>query len=655
MDVALRQFYAVRPDRADVSLRLTAVRSGQYTLFSSDERRDARVHQSAAALRGLQIYFGLVSFAAATGSATRALVTHVRHNLLYASLLDRTARRAPFSLGEPRDKLPVDRYRLDQVSALGEGAFGCVTRVPLKKAETPTTTAEVALKLQIIDMAGVLRGDEVDRHHKWATDTEAYSLKRATYLRRFLRGNPFSVLMFDAYTAEFTQDVVSALAPVREQCDEVKFPRRVVAPTNKLLHVIEMELVRGGTAQNLPQLLSAEQIQSMCFQLIYSILALNRSFQMRHNDIKPENVLFQDARGSEGVTFLRFHVNFGGENKLLMPLGADSDPYLFKLSDLGGSTSDEFTSVRLHGKALASGRQYRTGTIEWQPPETWLYYDFDPVVRAQNGQQEKSVPEAEAQYMPPRDLGSDVWAVGLMVLMQALNGWDVGALNMLRGTWKEFEAAGEEVYSNLPPVGILFDERAIKKEGTNLLTYAKRLNEARRKRIGLARPGLTLLPGGDLHVVSEELFRRIVPTLLLLHAIGNPMPREESEADGDYTFGSLHKYLVTEPVRQGRTLRSGRAPLDTILELGKGWKEGGARDSLFDLAARHARDRIGEEGMDFVRRCLDWSPAQRTKFARNITVGSRESALGHPFLARLQREDFRYDSSEVPAQDYFLF
>ena len=629
---ALRDWRALHPADKKANVRLTLLATSEYAPRLPPDTRDVRVRKTAAVLRALQIYDGLVSFERATGAVMRLLILQMDKNLLAATQLDRDpGEHRPFSLGQPRPELPPDRYDMNQAQMLGEGAFGCVIRADFRQGNN--AGRPVALKLQVLKPGAITAGAEEAIAREFGINAESYALQRATYLKRFLITNPFSVGVFDMYVVEFSAEVVKALAPFRAECKVLKLPKNPVPAKRLLLHVIETEFVAGGDLLE-PEVenLSAEQLQSMAFQLLYSLIALFRGFKMVHNDIKPDNILFSDERLA-ATKFFRFHAE---RDKFLVPLGRDTDPYFYRLSDLGTAKSDQFTDVRFYGALRANARQYREGTPEWGPPETWLYYDFGNSETKQN--------------MPPRELGSDVWSVGLMLLGKVLNGWDLKGRNVGPSRWKDIVDAGG-VYIDLLPVRILFNDSAVRTQRNAMARHAVVLHKA------ALGHGLGVLPGGDLHVVSGKVLDNIVPTLLLLHALGNPLPQTQ-KADAGHAFGSLHHYLITTPALQGRqrqTRSESKRPIDVILKLGKRWRIQATEESIFDMAVARIVDRVGDDGLDFLKRCLDWSPARRTDFAQTIRAGYRGSALGHPFLARLGRKDFLYDSSEEPSRDYFLF
>ena len=63
--------------------------------------------------------------------------------------------------------------------------------------------------------------------------------------------------------------------------------------------------------------------------------------------------------------------------------------------------------------------------------------------------------------------------------------------------------------------------------------------------------------------------------------------------------------------------------------------------NVFDFLVRELRNRLGPEGLDFVRRCMSWDPEERRVFLRDPPSKDKvfmfRAALKDPFLSRFNK------------------
>ncbi len=520
--------------------------------------------------------------------------------------------RLPFSLPEARNELPEEVYNFRDAKGLGEGAFGCVIRMPILEDQRVHFGGkkEIAIKFQLV-RSRPKPGFETLLSQR--TLAEMYAASSASNMNDYPKTNPFSLRVYRYYEANITKEVFRVLNPMikRECSKQFRMPSRPV--TTEKLRVIETDLVPGGSLANITQTLSSREVASLAFQMIYSMMSMQRLFRLVHNDIKPENVLFEDVQHSPRN--IRIHAD--GTN-FLLPLGTKENPRIVFISDFGTATSDQFTDIDFFSDKEPA-RKYEAGSPAFLPPDLWLYYD---ILEAE-----------EDQHLPPRDIASDLWATGITLITLTLNGWDLSASGYDASKWPALEETGGIFQNYIPHVDVLDSPDEEKKRTKPLANFLFEESKKSRKVGRTERPGQK--EGQSTHLIGETVVSTVFAMVRFQEAIGNAFP---VHPDKGYTFGHTYQYI-----------RANKTAVDAV---GDNWKKTPKpKDvNIFDAMAQHLETRLGNHGMDFLRKCLAWSYTDRLRFASSVN-----GALGHAFLAHLKRDAFDYTPARVATQDYFLF
>ena len=537
-----------------------------------------------------------------------------------------------FTTSDPRNVLSTKTERIPSTDyifkrtgetaprALRGGSFGCIFKLFIKREKTYLFggTRSIAVKFQIPE-------DKSDPKLKG----EVYAAKRASNMDDYPKVNPFAVRVFRSYkiSSLHADDAKFLRILTEEQCRDFY----VNIQAKKPLRMIETEFVEKGSLFKLEiedkVELSAEEMRSTMFQLCYSVIVMNATFALVHNDIKLENVLVKELG-----EVVRYRLHPSGETLLpgfQIELGGSSPmKYMMKLTDFGEAASDKFT----YGKsAQVNVWQYRGGTPEFVPPDIWLYYDVKETESAQN--------------LPTRDIASDVWSLGIVLVILALNGWDFEGLNLDTTTWKKLIKDG--VFWGDSISDILAGETQTREFITQMSEAIKAEFKSSTSIADLVEP----FDRESVHLIDDERDpRTIIAVSQLQIAIGNDLPTEGSVPPA-FKFGQIHAYLVENKKK--------------LVNLGKRWGKVVGRTrtrpmsdkSIFELAAERLKSRLGDAGFDFMKRCLSWSHVERKQFATDYAMND-SSLLGHRFFEQFRvfqnQFDYSVSSSSPLSYDYFF-
>ena len=237
-----------------------------------------------------------------------------------------------------------------ETTSLAEGTFGCTLRVYTKeKYNLPDV---IAVKIQ-------------DPKDPFIMIEEIYAAKNASVLNNYPRFNPFVINIFGFYDIQnlSENDVMILKNFTQKKCP--KFHKRI--QSDMRLVILEMELADQGNLKDFIKELTKDELFFIYFQLMYSIISMNSRFSLLHNDIKPDNILVSE----HPVPFnYRFHQISGSQNFKFL-LNMKDFPFMFKLTDFGVSNTDKFIFED------SNLEYYRYGTLNFIPPEYWLYYDIN--------------------------------------------------------------------------------------------------------------------------------------------------------------------------------------------------------------------------------------------------------------------------------------
>ncbi len=490
-------------------------------------------------------------------------------------------------------------YDLGNISSLGEGSFGCVLKIPILPEESKSYKNRQFIAVKIQKM--------VDDPNIAEWNSEIDSLDRSSQLNDYPKINPFALLYFNSYRIRLTKSNVKVLKDqLLKNCQIFKLP---IKKEPRDVRIIETDFMLGGSLENIKTELRTEEISSIFFQITYSLIIMYNEFLLVHNDINPENILFQDIIKPENI---RIHVK--DKINFFLKLGSKEHSRLVNITDFGIASNNKFTNEILFEQAVVN--QYGSGTREFMSPEYWLYYDV-----------KKRISE---QKLPLRNIASDFWALGLTLAIQALNSWNLIDSGYDKNKWPTlFQKKG--IFQNIKITEILANDPKI-----------INLNEQLENSLVTILPNPTVetpLPGTKEHIIDKERIATIISIIQFQRAIGNKFPKEPDES---FRFGQVVKFLNKK--------------MKDIESIGNDWKPN-SKNNIFILVAERIKTRLGEDGFDFMKRCLSWSHQEREKFALTFLSKNNNSALGHKFFSEFQVDDFDYrpTSGDIKTLDYFFF
>lgn len=368
---------------------------------------------------------------------------------------------ADFGVVEYSEGIPPGRvgYEFDKAVKLGQGAFGCVLKVPRVGG------GAVALKVQGMktsrDSIAPVAADFVRAKHEIALMKHVH--RAAVELGAM---TPFVIPLFDSYITEplptITKKVSvnSALAdfriggrtfiaggstredsPVAQAIALGQVAARVCTSMNinnlkSGLVVTEMPIasVADINGENANILTSESQRRAWAFHLFHGLAAMSSAVDFAHQDVKPANVfVFRNDDldlGDVRRTRVRWHTP--GTDHVVDVVVRDTAPTVAMLGDFGLSIAKRATLLGFDGPVFRSyngDQQHTTGTVNYTDPIMGVYFSA-------NLSSNDAVTARYAGSFRERGVAGDVWALGLVLLNVWMQDDAIGAKPVgYTGSW----------------------------------------------------------------------------------------------------------------------------------------------------------------------------------------------------------------------------
>jgi len=318
--------------------------------------------------------------------------------------------------------------------------------------------------------------------------------------------------------------------------------------------------------------LSNEEIRAFAFQLVWTLHCLQTQVGFRHFDLKPDNIILKSVLDPRVYEFNRIQPKGTAVDQLwTMFLGPDSSNkelnqsrYELKIIDFGLSKVAKSGTSAVRNNSIVSNIQRRGrlselgGTPDYMDPKTFF---LDTTEIASSGTIE-------------RDYDADMWSVGIIIIDMCIAGW-TRPKNLKHALWLENEpwTLDSELES------ILYLSYGVNDE-FDIVTKKIQSKIINDKEIGLVEDDLDIVIG----------------MCLLNDALGNgllPDPKIWREISKSKLFKTLTQ-LKDELKKLAAPVFNGK--------------------KLYDFVVDRLRLKLGDEGLDLVRRLLVWSPQQRSRF-----------------------------------------
>ncbi len=458
---------------------------------------------------------------------------------------------------------------------LGQGAFGCTVKIPLRPGEEMWYENEqtIAVKYTIASESGVKLGDE---------DRESLISLEINDLRKLLRydeTHEFGLRIFSVTKYSVADVSVSTWTKELElMCSDLI--ARIIPTSRSFLYAMEMELSEDGTLSALAYSMGQQQkrltrdsIRSIAFQIAYAMNVLKGQLRFRHFDLKSNNVLA-----------------FRVDRPLVVGF-----PFLLKLSDFGLS------------------RTYRNPGPEHDAYPNWFLQPIDWMFVMGTDKLEQLIIPIEKI-----DLDADLWSFGLLLLQTILQGYDLKQFRHFKDD-EEFPFLKEELKEPF-----LYSEMYIHDIVSKHKPLEDKIYEELVQEVNDIRPWTNLLPKLTLMTTISQLQRSLKNGFLPPKTLWPPGTEvndyfEALIGSEDIIVDSCRQRIIDEDEEDEEEEEEDENP------------------NVFDVLIEEVTKRVGEDGIEFIRRCLAWDPRDRFNFALKRgphPLGSQlfGAALEHPFL-----------------------
>ena len=526
-----------------------------------------------------------------------------------------------------REKAQIRRRVIDNINtglyirSLGEGSFGCV----LEYRER-FTLEHRAIKVQVY-------GDRTTMAR--AVLNEMYIAELITSVALDGKMTPgiirqFKMTVADVLLRPFMADTVRARCPnfYRKVIQRINVATIGSTEENELEEELQgrpkfayqiLELSQDGDLkgvldafhfttmmqfdQDSAELLEKQRalVLGIAFQIAWTLYVLQESMGFRHYDLKPGNILVFKVRDSESAVFE------GTGDSMRFKLDDSGVEYVAKLADFGkaqiSSVPRGFRTRYQHEIGLVPkiGNPGRRGTLRYMCPAQ-LIFTGARIPRYREGEEKSSerVPISKQRINFEHHLSinheSDMWALGIIIVEMCLVGWIE--------PWMRVEGDMRRKH----PLFLWH------------LNDQVDIVSAREMILELLTPQLR-----DYHSTSHpaELIEVLFGMAGLNRALGNDSrfhcsnganneALEEIGTNTSVAYAILHSPEIQAYILEAITIEN---PDDATEEI-----------TLYDRVVHRIRQVIGDEGVQLVKRLLQWAPNDRAYYDR----GESHSAV-EPF------------------------
>ena len=503
--------------------------------------------------------------------------------------------------GEYNDDLLAGNW-----NEISGGAYGCVFNVAVTTGDRFGGGNRIALKLEILQTS-----DETLEKN----DNEIYSSYSASKtLTDYPKSDPFAQIVFGfgrieltkrdgGATLAFVDSVIGALINTprcKDFANNLREAKRDIENGDtRLLQYIESDLATEGSLHGSAVFSGMEAIRGATFQLFYSTACNDSLYGIVHNDLKPHNLLVFENTEKES-----YRITVTGSDGHITRLFLPKPRYLVKITDFGAAFSDLYPA-----SDLGLEYDYYMGTIQYAPPEEGLYRRLYPNIYL----------EDQRTNIPKKTVASDVWALGMTLIAMAISPWDMKAEGF--------------VTSVVNKTGTVFQAKEVLDLAMSLTSignFVTNMNKKLEKKFKITSKPF-----------DKERRIAFVSICLLQNAIGNGFLPKEGK--GDNPFGQFYEYVKNHE--------------DEAVKASKKWTSPPSEKPVFTRVREKIEEKIGEDGLDFVRRCLAWKASDRDLFAKIRPPGTGLSWNNHPFLREYAvGSSFDFSRSESHSiRDFFLF
>ena len=352
-----------------------------------------------------------------------------------------------------------------------------------------------------------------------------------------------------------------------------------------MLYIMEMEIASHSSldyfidqvikSKNFA--LSTNEISIIVFQLTFAMHVLQNELGLRHHDLKADNIFV-----------------FKEEEQVLP--WTSLFPYILKVGDFGLSRT-------IHYRGLEKNQN-------GQPPN-WLFQPVDWLLTA-------GITECDDLKIDPETVteDADVWSFGLLIIHTVLAGLDISKFKHFRGDKAPVQETLQFSYLHFFTLV------------TNYITFEAAIYHELIEKIGDDRETDELEPKIKLLAiicqVQEALNNGFLPTWI---------PKKERNAYYKNLNNSKNAIIDSCRMKVVREEEKEEEEEDDDDDEDKD------NPNLFVFLVEELHKRIGNDGLDFVRRCMSWNPEARRKFLDvNLSSGKVMfgAALEHPFLSEFK-------------------
>ncbi len=279
------------------------------------------------------------------------------------------------------------------IQRVGQGAFGCVVRVPLRPElswrKIYDNLAVIAIKYETPEDVRVCNRD-ADREYLIAQNVDR--IRDKMVLSMGTAPISLGLRVFRSFKIPSTMVSEEWKQEIKPLCTRVV---EEIESNEKMLYAMEMELASSSSLAKLVyeltklrrDMLEEEELQWITFQISFAMDIMQRELVLRHHDLKADNVFAFDVPtpGNQGLPPRRF-------------------PFILKIGDFGLSRTQRYPG-------LEKGQKGSTPNWTLQPVN-WFLTAGDKV-------NDLSIDPNTV------DLDADVWSLGLLIIHMGLQGLDL--------------------------------------------------------------------------------------------------------------------------------------------------------------------------------------------------------------------------------------